>query len=156
MLVPAPTRHSARRSCAVASSSVAARDESVLGRTRCPNRCWTVLCQNKESTVGWFLCGWDEDLYSQSKVIMVGCCHCDILQEKNKNIYIHIRLTSSTQSTLLIEPARGKINHGAQHCSVCTRSDIGSQCVYRENVPRICQSRICETMISLKLSSTKL
>ena len=83
-LVPAPTLRSAKSSCVVASFPVAARDESILGRARCHSRCWNLLCQNKESTMGCFLCGWDEDLRTRSKAIMADWCHCDILQGKTE------------------------------------------------------------------------
>ena len=46
-LVPAPTLHSARSSCAVAFSSSAVRKEKVLDRARCHNHCRNLRCQSK-------------------------------------------------------------------------------------------------------------
>ena len=63
-LVPAPTLQSARRSFAVASSSVAARNVSILDRVHCHNRLWNLCCRNKEVIVGWYYCSCVEDLPS--------------------------------------------------------------------------------------------
>ena len=83
-LVPTWTLYSARKSCAVASSSAAVRNESVLDRTRCHNRCWNLRCRSKELTLDWILCGWDEGLCIRSKATKVDWSHCNILEEKHK------------------------------------------------------------------------
>ena len=61
-LVPAPTPHSARRWFAVASSSMAARNLSILDRVRSHNRWWNLCSRNKERIVGWYHCSCVEDL----------------------------------------------------------------------------------------------
>ena len=61
-LVPVPTPRSEKRSFAVASFSVAARNVSVLDRLHCHNRWWNSCCRNKEMIVGWYHCSCVEDL----------------------------------------------------------------------------------------------
>lgn len=65
MLVPAPTPPLARRSCAVALSSEAARNASLLDRARCHNHYWNLRCLNKEIIAGWYQCSCVEDLESE-------------------------------------------------------------------------------------------
>ena len=80
---PALSPYSARRSCAVVSSSAAVQNKSILDRIRYYNRCWNVRCRNMESMMGWFLCGWVEDLCSsRNKATMVGWWHWGTLWEK--------------------------------------------------------------------------
>ena len=61
MLVPAPTLLKAKRSCAVASFSEAARNMSILGRVRCHNHWLNLRCLNKEIIAGWYHCSCVED-----------------------------------------------------------------------------------------------
>ena len=65
MLVPAPKPQWARRSCAVVSSSVAARNVSILDRARCHYHCWNLCCHNKETIVAFYHCSCVEDLESE-------------------------------------------------------------------------------------------
>ena len=114
-LLPAPTLRSEKKSCAVAFSSAADRTKSLLDRARCQIRCWNLPCLNKESTISWFLSGWDGDLYSRSKAIMVDWCHRGILNSSNW-------LAQLGQHA-------GKISHSSNSCFDCTQMTV-----FTENV----------------------
>ena len=65
MLVPVPTPQWAKRSCAIASSSEAAWNVSILDRARFQNHWLNLRGLNKEIIAGWYHCSSVEDLESE-------------------------------------------------------------------------------------------
>ena len=62
MLFPAPKLLKARRSCAVVSFSEASQ---IPDRVRCHNHWLNLRCLKKQMMLGWYHCGWVEDLESE-------------------------------------------------------------------------------------------